>query len=280
MRQADIYNLANNTNWPTQSMVGNITYTETITNYTDAAHLDDCSTKPTTTWDTVHSGSNQGLYAELVPMTLVISATRPGGSTNTNTSGASINITRNVEVALIPVFQFGVFCGFDCSYFAGPNFSFGGRIHTNGNLFLAEGDGDDLVFNDKVQAFKQIITDRLENGWLTTTNYSGTTYVPNTSGGCPLNTFPPTGSNCIAFPAITTIPGYASWSGGYPSIAGSANANFPTTVSSAKFDYYLANSLTGVTNMQLPFVKTPCRRRGRYRIAYQNSFRCAAFANC
>jgi Tfp pilus assembly protein PilX len=253
-----IYSLANSTNFPTQAMVGNITYTETITNYTDTADLDNCAAKPTTTWNQVSSGSNQGLYAELVPMTLIVSATRPGGATNNATAGASINITRNIEVALIPVFQFGVFCGFDCSYFAGPDFSFGGRVHTNGNLFLAEGDSDDLVFNDKVQAFKQIITDRLENGYLTTTNYTGTTYVPNASGGCPLNTFPPTGSNCIAFPSITTIPGDASWSGGYPTIGGAANPNFPTTVSTSKFDYYLANSLTGVTNMQLPFVTTPC----------------------
>ena len=250
-----ITNLATSTYWPTQAMVGNISYSESIT-FNSTGSLTSCSSKPTTAWNTISSGSNQGLYAELIPMTLQVIATRPGGNANTSSAGAAINITRNVEVALIPVFQYGVFCGFDCSYFAGPDFSFGGRVHTNGNLFLASG-GSELVFNDKVQAYKQIIMDRLENGWLTTTNYAGTVYVPNAAGGCPLNTFPPTGANCLALPGVTSVPGDASWSGGYPGIAGTANPSF-STISSGTFNYNLANSLTGVSNMQLPFVSTPC----------------------
>ena len=72
--------------------------------------------------------------AEIIPLDAESSATRPGG--------ASVNMTRGVEVALIPVFQFGVFSDSDLSYFAGPNFNFQGRVHTNGNLFLAEGNGN------------------------------------------------------------------------------------------------------------------------------------------
>ena len=59
-------------------------------------------------------------------------------------TGASVNLTRTVEVALLPAFEFGVFCDGDCDYFAGPNFNFGGRVHTNGNLFLASGSKLDL----------------------------------------------------------------------------------------------------------------------------------------
>ena len=131
-------------------------------------------------FNTVSSGTNQGLYAEIIPMTLQVLATRP--------SGAAMNITRNVEIALIPVFQFGVFCGYDCSYFPGPNFSFGGRVHTNQNLFLAA--GGDLVFNDKISAFQQIIMDQLENGHATTTGYGGTVFVPKATSGCTLNRIP------------------------------------------------------------------------------------------
>jgi len=199
---------------------------------------------PVTSWNTISAGSNQGLYAEIVPMTLQVIASRP--------AGASVNITRKVEVALIPVFQFGVFCGYDCSYFPGPDFSFGGRVHTNQNLFLAS--GADLVFNDKVQAFKQIITDQLENGHATSSGYGGTTYVPKASGGCPLNTFPPTGSNCVALPS--SVPGDASWSGGYPTVSGGANSSFPSI--SGTFNGYFTNSLTGATNLQLPFVQQSC----------------------
>ncbi len=228
---------------PTSAMVGWISYTPppTITYPVDG------SGNPVSSWNTVSSGSNQGLYAEIIPMTMQVIATRP--------SGASANVTRKVEIALIPVFQFGVFCGYDCSYFPGPNFSFGGRVHTNQSLFLAA--GGDLVFNDKISAYTQVVMDELENGHLTTTGYGGTVYVPKASGGCALNTFPPTAPNCVALPGAGTVPGDASWSGGYPGKAGGANANFPS-ISSGTLNGFVTNSLTGAKNMQLPFVQNSC----------------------
>jgi Tfp pilus assembly protein PilX len=236
---AQIQNLTNFP--PTPAMVSGMNYTESITYPTDA------NNNPVTGWNTVSSGSNQGLYAEIIPMTLQVIATRPGG--------ASANMTRKVEVALIPVFQFGVFCGYDCSYFPGPNFSFGGRVHTNQNLFLAA--GGDLVFNDKLAAFQQIVMDQLENGHATTTGYGGTVYIPKTSGACPLNTFPPPGPNCVALPGAGVMPTDASWTGGYPSVGGIANPNF-ASISSGTLNGYMVNALTGATNMQLPFVKNSC----------------------
>jgi hypothetical protein len=243
---SDIQNLKNFP--PNSAMVGSISYNESICFPTavGGCAATNNSTAPPTNWNTVSAGSNQGLYAEIVPMTLQVIASRP--------LGATVNITRKVEVALIPVFQFGVFCGYDCSYFPGPDFSFGGRVHTNMNLFLAA--GGNLVFNDKVQAYKQVITDRLENGHLTTSGYGGTIYIPKASGGCPLGTFPPTGGSCVALPGAGSVPGDASWSGGYPLI-GSANGGFPG-ISNGTFNTYLANSLTGVSNLQLPFVQNSC----------------------
>ena len=38
-----------------------------------------------------------------------------------------------------------MFSDVDLSFFAGPNFNFGGRVHTNGTLFLAQGDGGTLT---------------------------------------------------------------------------------------------------------------------------------------
>jgi len=230
---------------PTSAMVGGMTYSETITYPTNPPNTP--GAPPASGYNTVSSGSNQGLYAEIIPMTLQVIATRP--------SGAAVNVTRKVEIALIPVFQFGVFCGYDCSYFAGPNFSFGGRVHTNQNLFLAS--GADLVFNDKISAYQQIVMDQLENGHPTTVNYGGTVYVPKANSGCALNTFPPTGGNCVALPGPGTIPGDASWSGGYPSIGGGANANFPS-ISTGTLNGFVTNSLTGAKNMQLPFVSNSC----------------------
>jgi Tfp pilus assembly protein PilX len=240
---AQIQNLVNFP--PTSAMVPNMNYPAgSIT----ISYPVNGSGEPVSSWNTVSSGSNQGLYAELIPMTMQVIATRP--------SGASVNITRKVEVSLIPVFQFGVFCGYDCSYFAGPNFSFGGRVHTNQNLFLAS--GLNLVFNDKISAFSQIVMDQLENGHSTTVGYGGTVYVPKATAGCPLNgVFPPTGVNCVALPGAGTVPGDASWSGGYPSVGGSVNSNFPS-ISSGTLNGFMVNSLTGAKNMQLPFVQNSC----------------------
>jgi hypothetical protein len=228
---------------PTSAMVGASTFNETIT-YPLGTNPDGT---PKSNWNTISAGSNAGLYAEIVPLSLNVIAKRP--------SGATSNMTRTVEVALIPVFQFGVFCGYDCSYFAGPNFSFGGRVHTNMNLFLAS--GSNLVFNDKVQAYGEVITDQLENGRNTAANYGGTTYIPKASGGCPLNSFPPVGANCVALPGAATVPGDASWSGGYPSLAGASNVNFPS-ISTGTFNGFLTNHLTGASNLQLPFVQNSC----------------------
>jgi Tfp pilus assembly protein PilX len=228
---------------PTPAMVSGMAYNETIN-----VPLNAVTGLPQSSFNTISSGSNQGLYAEIIPMTLTVIATRP--------SGASANITRTVEVAQIPVFQFGVFCGYDCSYFAGPNFGFGGRVHTNQNLFLAS--GLNLVFNDKLSAFQQIVMDQLENGNPTTAGYGGTVFVPKASSGCVLNNvFPPVGANCVALPTAGTIPGDASWSGGYPSIAGAPNVNFPS-LSSGTLNGFVTNSLTGAKNMQLAFVQNSC----------------------
>jgi hypothetical protein len=254
-QEAQITALATPAYYPTSAMVPGMNYNNQIifpTKGNSVAGMPCTTTQanpntPPSCPNTITSGGNAGLYAELTPMVLQVQATRP--------SGATVTMMRTVEVALIPVFQFGVFCGFDCSYFAGPNFSFGGRVHTNMNLFLAS--GADLVFNDKVQAFQQILTDELENGNPTTNGYGGVTYVPSSSGGCPLNTFPPVGVNCVALPGAATIPGDASWSGGYPTVAGTSNINFPN-LSTGTFNGYLANSLTGVTNLQLPFVQNSC----------------------
>jgi hypothetical protein len=229
-------------NPPSSSMISGMTYNETI------SYTLNGSGAPASSFNTVSSGSNQGLYAEIIPMTLQVIATRP--------MGASINMTRNVEIALIPVFQFGVFCGYDCSYFAGPDFAFGGRVHTNQNLFLAS--GASLVFDDKISAYQQIIMDQLENGHSTNSGYGGTVYIPKASGGCALSPIPPSGeSNCVALPGAGTIPGDASWSGGYPTVSGSTNVNFPS-LSSGTLNGYMVNSLTGAKNMQLPFVQNSC----------------------
>jgi hypothetical protein len=154
-------------------------------------------------------------------------------------------MNRTVEVALIPAFEFGVFCDGDCDYFAGPNFNFGGRVHTNGSLFLAS--GSNLTFTDKIAAVGEVVTDQLENGHLTSAGYGGSLWIPNASGGCPGAPLSGPAANCLQLTA-------GSWTGGFPRGAGSANGGW-TTISQGTFHGFVVNGLTGATKLQLPFVQ-------------------------
>ena len=212
---------------PTNAMVGPATFTESITRPLDAGG------NPISTWRVISSGSNQGLTALIVPLTLQVNAVRP--------STADAIMTRNVEVALIPVFQFGVFSDSDLSYFNGPPFQFAGRVHTNSNFFPTP--GGILTFGDKITVAGQIIRDRLANGFDSSGSYSNSVYIPNASLGC--NSYiagGALGGNCILFDKPQ-----ASWVGGIPP-AGGTNSHTWTG-----YNGYVANTPT-VKKLVLPFV--------------------------
>ena len=78
--------------------------------------------------------------------------------------GGEVHLRRLVEAVAIPVFQFGIFSDVDLAFNAADNFNFGGRVHTNRNLFLAEGSGNTLWLRDRVSAFGEIIRTELSNG--------------------------------------------------------------------------------------------------------------------
>jgi Tfp pilus assembly protein PilX len=246
---ADVNALTNPANFPTAivgSNIANTNYTETIT-----WPLSNAAGDPRGTWDVIGSGQDQGLIATIIPYNLQVTATRVAGSGQVAAnsvqaaSGAAVNMTRTVEVAQIPAFEFGVFCDGDCDYFAGPNFNFGGRVHTNGNLFLAS--GSKLTFTDKIAAVGQVILDQLENGHATAAGYTGTVYAPNASNGCPPAPGQGPQANCLALTQ-------GSWTGGFPTATGSANSGW-TAISKGTFNGFIVNGLTGATKLQLPFVQ-------------------------
>ena len=102
----------------------------------------------------VQAGPYQGLIALKTRYNL--------DSTARSQSGGEVHLTRKVETVAIPVFQFGMFSDVDLSFFAGPQFNFGGRVHTNGNLFLSG--GATLTLREKVTAVGEIVRQRLSNG--------------------------------------------------------------------------------------------------------------------
>jgi hypothetical protein len=186
----------------------------------------------------VSSGSNQGLHASIIPITLVVTAQRP--------SGAQIKMQRTIEVALIPVFQFGVFSDGDLDYFAGPYFNFGGRIHTNKNLFFAANSGP-LELGDKVTASGEIIRSNLENGLATSpSSYGGGVYIPTTSGGCVVGNTAPASSTCrnlaLSEGSLQGMPGSGTTNPGWTS---------PTNIVTA-YNGFLIN---GANILKLPFVQ-------------------------
>ena len=123
---------------------------------------------------TILSGTYAGLVGLLTPYTLQVTSRTMGGS--------EVRLQRTVQTVAIPVFQFGIFSDTDLSFFAGPNFDFGGRVHTNGNLWLAEGDGSTLTMRDKVTAVGEVVRTNLENGWPLATSYNGTVSITKSPG--------------------------------------------------------------------------------------------------
>ncbi len=239
--QTDLNTLAQ-TSPPSSAQISGMTYLESVQwSQTDA------NGNPLTTTTVISSGVNQGLTAEIIPITLQVTAMRP--------SGASVNMTRGVQVALIPVFQFGVFSDSDLSYFAGPPFSFKGRVHSNGNLFLAADSGP-LILDAKVTAVNQIIRDRLANNFSGGGGaYSGSVFAPDKNGGC--DTFVAGGAqgpDCVDFGIdANNTTDDSSWGGGIPP-NGVANSNW-NTASTATFNGMVGNAASiGVQALQLPFV--------------------------
>ncbi len=187
---------------------------------------------PAITPRTITGGPYEGMSAQILPLTLTATAQAP--------LGTEARMSRDVHVTLIPVFQFGIFSEGDLSYFPGPNFNFGGRVHTNGNLFLAT--SAELKFNSKITSAGHIVRAELSNGLSTIdTGRTGPVKVPTAPGGCD-----------GAEPACRDLDeGEGSVTGGPSSATNPAWANLSTSV----YNGMILNSETGARPLELPFVR-------------------------
>lgn len=100
-------------------------------------------------------------------------------TTATDNIGVQVQLTRNILNNLIPIFQFGIFYDDDLEFHPGPRFDFGGRVHSNGSLFLQANTG--VYFASKVTAANHIFTDVSKNGTSWTT-WDDNVWVRNASG--------------------------------------------------------------------------------------------------
>jgi len=158
-----------------------------------------CTGTLTAHWGQISSGPNQGLWAQIIPVNMLATAALSGGQ--------EVSMIRNAQVALIPVFQFGVFSESDLSFFSGPNFNMAGPVHTNADIYPFVGSGSTLTFHNQVSAYGNVIRTQLANGFSATTNYNGTVNVPTTAGGCN-----PSPTNCYSMPAPGTSSPYGDGS--------------------------------------------------------------------
>ncbi len=68
------------------------------------------------TWGQISSGPNQNLWAQIIPVNMLATAALTGGQ--------EVSMMRSAQVALIPVFQFGVFSESDLGFFDSPDSRF------------------------------------------------------------------------------------------------------------------------------------------------------------
>lgn len=107
-------------------------------------------------------------------------------STATTGNGVQVQLTRSFFNNLIPIFQFGIFSTRHLEFYNGPRFSFGGRVHANGNIYMNPqfGDGttanNGLFFNSRITLTGELIRDIMRNG--VDRKSTGRVFVNNPTG--------------------------------------------------------------------------------------------------
>jgi hypothetical protein len=215
----------------TRPIVGTIGYT--ITFCANAAG------NPTYSDDsTVISGT--GAYAGLTglqsPYQLDVTAQ--------TTTGGEVHLIRTIQSVAIPVFQFGIFSDADLSYYAAESFGFGGRVHTNGNLWLAEGGGQTLTTTGKMTAVGDVVRQYLSNGVpIANVGMTGTVSLA-------ASLMAPTGNRTLAATegSVTGMPGSTPYAGWQTLSLGA------TTPAPGNYNGFLRNTATGAKKLKLPLV--------------------------
>ncbi|MGC1649439.1 MAG: pilus assembly PilX N-terminal domain-containing protein [Candidatus Sulfotelmatobacter sp.] len=183
---------------------------------------------------TILSGTYAGLVGLLTPYTMQVTARTALGS--------EARLQRTVQTVAIPVFQFGLFSDTDLDFFAGPDFNFGGRLHTNGNLWLAE-NGGTLTLAGKTTAVGQVIRTNLENGYSTASSYNTTVNITTNPGSS-------------SYANLTTSQGSVTGTSYFGAVSTSLNEPAFKNLASATYNGNLGNGYTGVLPLNLT-IATP-----------------------
>jgi len=183
----------------------------------------DAHGNPSSSSRSITSGPFQGFTGLVTPYTLSVTARTK--------SGGEARLQRQVNTVGIPIFQFGIFSEADVAFEPGPEFTFTGRVHTNGNLFLGAASGA-LTLTEKVTAVGEVIREYMPNGGQNT--YSDDNLV-----------------------LISTAPGaYRSLRQTEGSVTGTIGSalNDPTwsNLSTGTYNSRICNGRTGARRLDLP----------------------------
>lgn len=204
-------------------------------------------TPPLSTVQTISSGPNAGLRALVVPLTLQVTAD--------TVAGEEVRMIRKIQIAEIPVFQFGVFSQTDLDFFPGPAFDFNGRVQSNNNLFLAA--DNSITFHSEIRAAGDVIRDKMMNKADTVAQGRlGTMMIPTAPAGCD-----PPAPACRNLAVSPTNEGSsksgptAPYAGAMWVPPGSVNGGWAALSTSTYHGMILSGS-TGARPLNLAFVQT------------------------
>ena len=213
---------------------------------------------------TIPNGPFQGLQGLITPYVVNVTARSTGG-----TFGASeARMRREIQTVAVPVFQFGIYSENDLSFFAGPDFDFGGRVHSNENVYLAQDGAATLTLRDLFTAVGEVVRTHLANGLtIATSGHRGYVRLATTGGALPVFrrlSCGPQGGNCgggdqegsvtVASVPPSTLQNVA----GTPTMVLVAG-NTPNTavwanVSTGIYANRIRNGVTGARRLDLPLV--------------------------
>ncbi len=187
----------------------------------------DANGNPVNDYRNIGSGPYEGLLGYMTPYTIDVTARTD--------SGGEVHLQRTMQTVAIPVFQFGIFSDVDLSFFAGPNFDFGGRVHTNGNLFLSQGGGTTLTMRDRVTAVGEVVRQYLSNGVAITvpSTHDGTVSILKSPGA--FRSLQPTEGSVVG------------------ALGSAHNPNW-TSISLSTYNGNIRNGSTGARRLDLPLI--------------------------
>jgi hypothetical protein len=155
------------------------------------------------------------------------------------TGNAEVRLRRELQTVAVPVFQFGVFSETDLSIYAGENFAFGGRVHSNGSLFLCHQTNlGTMTFNDRITAFREVVRNYWSNGLANA----------STSPSCTNNVLIPTSASTNR--NLRQSPNEGSVAG----MPGTAENGSWKNISQNTYKGYIRTGATGANRLDLPLV--------------------------